>query len=134
MGNSEWLTFAGVVVAALLAALPGILSLRRQSKKDDIDGASTLAGAATKLIEPLQERLDALEKEIARQAVEINNLRRKVGLQKMAIDRLMEGISRLSFQVRSLGGVPVFDETNVAEVQALLEEKPGSANVPKEKK
>lgn len=90
------------IIVALLALLAGILSgvvsssltNRAQRRKNDADAAESLSQAAANLIEPLNQRIDALE-------AEVSDLRNK-------LVELLGGIKKLIEQIRALGHDPVW--------------------------
>lgn len=108
--------------AALLTTLRSERNRRAEArlaesnkKKSDAEALETLSDASIKLVEPLRARIEELERAYKVQKDEIVELRRQIVDRDTLIVEMQakqarheEGIKRLSAQVVSLGGQPVY--------------------------
>lgn len=128
---SDWLV---TIVLGLIAAWPGLLALWMQrkkqaaeAKKENASADSEMVKSALVLIEPLKtqlkeeltvkaqmrEEIDTLKTQMitlmADYEMRIDGLEKK--LQKLAdiLDEILGGAHKLNHQVKSMGGVPVYD-------------------------
>jgi len=81
-------------VLSLLAIVVGVAALYRSLRR-------------MPLIDPLQTRVETLERELINALLQLSELRTHVGQQQKEIERLTDWADRLVKQVQSLGHVPV---------------------------
>lgn len=92
-------------IAGMLAAIPGILALRGQYKKQSADASASNVATAIKLkrwmeeeIEELKARCETMEAEIAKQDTNITELRRRVRVLSMHANALIEQITEMGIE------------------------------------
>ena len=126
------------VLAALIGAVPGLLALVMQRRKQRAEveklkanAVGSLTDTALDLVTSLREEMRQLRSRTKEQALEFECLREKLKNQAAEMERLqdrldrmvrlmrelLEGIARRAKQVESLGGhpvyvVPVYEETD----------------------
>ena len=61
---NDWAPIIVPVIAAVAAILGSWLSVRAGAKKADADAAETFTDIALKMVQPLQEEIDALKKDV----------------------------------------------------------------------
>lgn len=93
-----------IVVAATIAAIPGINASWNQRKKNSAEAAEKIQQSAVNLIEPLNKRIQELEERVL--ALEKENVKLRSENEKHK--ELKAGAEKLYYQVKSHGGVPVF--------------------------
>lgn len=118
----NWTTVLTVLITSLATVLPGLYAWTRQRKKDRAETARLRAETADKviatskqqvdislsLIEPLKKRADNLELRVGDLEKEVEGLKEhNVHLQNVC-SQLFDGCTRLSHQIRSMSGEPVF--------------------------
>ena len=117
------------VMAALIGAVPGLLALLVQRRKQRAEigklkanTAESLTDTALDLVTSLREEMQQLRNRIKEQALEFECLRERLKNQTGELEKLqtrldrmvrlmrelLEGIARLAKQVEKLGGHPVF--------------------------
>ncbi len=117
------------VMAALIGAVPGLLALlvQRRKQKAEIgklkaNTVESLTDTALDLVTSLREEVQQLRNRIKEQALEFECLRERLKNQTTELEKLqgrldrmvglmrelLEGIARLAKQVEDLGGHPVF--------------------------
>lgn len=102
---NEILPVLGVVIAALLGAVPGVLALRGQYRKYRAESDSTVVGDAMKIVEQYRVENAAMRAEIAElraRVLELETMMKAAGVYH-------SGAVMLAHQVRALGHTPVFD-------------------------
>jgi hypothetical protein len=86
------------IVAFILAAVSvANMFIGRRKTKTDI--AATLTQAATSLIQPLEDRIDAQDKEIALLKVQVGKLEKTIVWYAARVEYLMDGIKQLMDQI-----------------------------------
>lgn len=81
-------------IGATAGILTGLIAARAGRRKNDAEAAQKITEAATQLVIPLSNRIEALEKELEQ-------------IRPM-IKKLLAGIERLIKQIRCLGHEPVW--------------------------
>lgn len=126
----NWADIIPPIIMALIAASPGVYAIWRGRQKEKADVAKIITEAAGDLITEYKEKLDSLErlvakqqeeirclesqvdkqtKEIARQSIEIKNQKDRIQVLETERSEILEGVWALTAQVRTLGQKPVWE-------------------------
>lgn len=105
------------IVIALIAAVPGGLSLIIALRKAPAESRATNGEAATRYMEAAKlaaedviaksARIDILEREVEKNHIEIGELRQALAAEVKQRQRLERWAKTLAMQVKGLGGIPV---------------------------
>lgn len=96
-------------------ALSAYIGVRAGRKKNDADAAGAITEAATKLIDPLNERIDELK-------VEIEQLRSKVNAKDRRIAQLECAVRERDSQIAQLQAEATKKDAELSELKARVEE------------
>lgn len=119
----NWADIIPPLIVAIVAASPGIYAIWRGRQKEKADVAKIITEAAGQLVTEYKEKLDSLERLIAKQQEEIRCLEFQVGKQTEQIGdqkeriealekerlEILKGVRALTTQLKTLGETPVWE-------------------------
>ena len=89
------------IIGAAVGAISGIGALVQQSRRDRLEGETSLSAATLALLRPYQDEVEKLRKEI-------EPLKQRITELEIKLDEVIEGAHRLAMQIRKNGDEPVW--------------------------
>ena len=126
----DWQAVILPIVLAIIAAVPGTISLFRGRQKERADVAKAITEAAGELVEDYQRKLSRLEEKLEQQAIQLAEQAEQIRCQDTKIERqaaqlaeqaesikvlerergeLLAGVLMLCAQIRKVGHEPVWE-------------------------
>lgn len=100
-------TSLGALIGSIMAVVIAYRKQPAETRVLNADAAGKVTQSALAMLEPLQERVEYLEKELGDACLELESLKKTVNALKSENEALQDWARRLVHQVRSLGGEPV---------------------------
>lgn len=124
------------LVMAIVAAVPGILAMRQQKKKQDAEVADVITKASAQLIAQYEKRMSEMELNDERHRRDFDDLKIKVEILRDTIvqrdheiscrdnyiEHLLNGIKRLIAQMISMNVTPAWQPEDCKEFYGRREE------------
>jgi hypothetical protein len=124
------------LVMAIIAAVPGILAMRQQKRKQDAEVADVITKASAQLIAQYEKRMSEMELNDERHRRDFDDLKIKVEILRDTIvqrdheiscrdnyiEHLLNGIKRLLAQMMSMNVTPAWQPEDYKEFYTKREE------------
>lgn len=124
------------LVMAIIAAVPGILAMRQQKKKQDAEVADVITKASAVLIAQYEKRMKEMELNDEKHRRDFEDLKTKIEILRSTIaqrdheiscrdnyiEHLLNGIKRLLAQMMSMNVTPAWQPENCKEFYTKREE------------